>query len=174
MNTNFVTVIKRIIAEQGEAILANPQRVKGLVQDYAARESKVERLAFGRCIEYGAYTEMKSAPSAAARQMVKAAVVQKVHSNEGMDIALCNGAMDVLEAAMFGVDASTNGNQPPQAPLASYSPPLAQQYQLPQYTQPQTPQKIEDNEWDDIKIALTIAVVIVVSMILLYLAMLVV
>jgi rubrerythrin len=102
MNTNFIEIIKRIIAEQGEDILADAQRVKGLVQDYAARESKIERLAFGRCIEYGAYTELKNAEGAVVRQAVKAAVAQKVHSNEGMDIALCNDALDVLEAAVFG------------------------------------------------------------------------
>jgi hypothetical protein len=102
MNTNFVAVIKRIIAEQGEDVLANPQRIKGYVNDYAARESKVERLALGRCIEYGAYAKMKSAPDAGARVMVKAAVAQRVHSNEGLDVALCNDALDALEAAMFG------------------------------------------------------------------------
>jgi formylglycine-generating enzyme required for sulfatase activity len=102
MNTNFVEIIKRIIAEQGEDILADAQRVKGFVQDYAARESKIERLAFTRCIEYGAYTELKNAPDVQARIMVKAAVAQKVHSNEGMDVALCNDALDVLEAALFG------------------------------------------------------------------------
>jgi hypothetical protein len=65
MNTNFVAIIKRIIAEQGENILANPVQLKGYVSDYAVAESKPERLAFGRCIEYGAYTELKNAPNAA-------------------------------------------------------------------------------------------------------------
>jgi hypothetical protein len=102
VNTNFVAIIKRIIAEQGEDILANPQRVKGYVNDYAAAENKVERLAFGRCIEYGAYTELKKAPDAEARQRVKAAVAQRVHSNEGLDVALCHDAIDTLEAALFG------------------------------------------------------------------------
>jgi tetratricopeptide (TPR) repeat protein len=116
MNINFVEIIKRIIAEQGEDILADAQRVKGLVQDYAARESKIERLAFGRCIEYGAYTELKNAEGAVVRQAVKAAVAQKVHSNEGMDIALCNDALDVLEAAVFGVASTPPQYQAPQTP----------------------------------------------------------
>jgi hypothetical protein len=102
MNANFVAVIKRIIAVQGEDILSNPQRMKGYVNDYAAHESKIERLAFGRCIEYGAYMELKNASDAGARVAVKATVAQRVHGNEGLDIALCNDALDVLEAAVFG------------------------------------------------------------------------
>jgi hypothetical protein len=35
MNTNLVTVIKRIIAEEGEDIFANPARLKGYVADYS-------------------------------------------------------------------------------------------------------------------------------------------
>jgi TM2 domain-containing membrane protein YozV len=134
MNTNFVNIIKRIIAEQGEGILANPAQLKGFVADYAARESKPERLAFGRCIEYGAYTELKNAPDAGARQTVKAAVAQKVHNNEGLDTALCNGALDVLEAALFGIaPAPSVYHAPPQIPQAVYSPLSAQpqQYQHP-------------------------------------------
>jgi hypothetical protein len=102
MNTNLVDVIKRIIAELGEDILANSQRMKGYVNDYASRESKVERLVFCRCIEYGAYMELKNTLDAQARQAVKAALAQKVNSNEGLELALCNDALDALEAAMFG------------------------------------------------------------------------
>jgi hypothetical protein len=59
MNTNFLTIIKRIVAEQGEDILADPQRLKGMVKDYAKNETKEERVAFGRCIEAGCYNELK-------------------------------------------------------------------------------------------------------------------
>ncbi|GMO29508.1 MAG: hypothetical protein Pg6A_17710 [Termitinemataceae bacterium] len=103
MNTNFVNIIKRIVAEQGDDILANPQRLKGYVADYAAAESKAERLAFSKCIEAGAYNELKDAPDAAARQAVKAALAQRVHSSEGLDLALCNDALDALEAGMIEV-----------------------------------------------------------------------
>jgi tetratricopeptide (TPR) repeat protein len=98
MNPNLVAVIKRIIAEEGEDIFANPARLKGYVADYAAAESKAERLAFGRCIEYGAYNELKSA---ADRQAAKAALARRVNANEGIDLALCNGVLDALEAALY-------------------------------------------------------------------------
>jgi uncharacterized protein YgiM (DUF1202 family) len=102
MNTNMVTIIKRIIAEQGEVILGDTARLKGFVADYASRESKAERIAFGRCIEYGAYTELKNTEDEAARQVAKAVIARRVHANEGLDIALCNDALDALEAALFG------------------------------------------------------------------------
>ncbi|MDR0730804.1 MAG: hypothetical protein LBF63_03985, partial [Treponema sp.] len=102
MNQNFVNVITRIISEQGEAILADPVRFRGLIADYASGESKAERIALGRCIEYGAYNELKNAEDAAARQLTKAALVRKLHTNEGLDMALCGKALDALEAALFG------------------------------------------------------------------------
>jgi hypothetical protein len=98
----MVDIIKRIIAEQGEAVLGDPARLKGFVADYASRESKAERLAFGRCIEYGAYGELKNAPDEAARRAAKAVLARRVNANEGLDIALCNDALDALEAALFG------------------------------------------------------------------------
>jgi TM2 domain-containing membrane protein YozV len=131
MNTNFVSIIKRIIVEQGEDILANPAQLKGFVADYAAHESKPERLAFGRCIEYGAYTELKNAPDAEARLKVKAVVAQRVHSNEGIDLALCNDALDVLEAALFGIAPAPPVYQAP-PPVQQYQQQIPQQqYQIP-------------------------------------------
>jgi hypothetical protein len=82
--------------------LADPARLKGFVADYASGESKAERLAFGRCIEYGGYTELKNAQDAGARQQAKAAIARKLHANEGLDITLCNDVLDTLEAAVFG------------------------------------------------------------------------
>jgi tetratricopeptide (TPR) repeat protein len=101
MNTDLLNTLKRIIAEQGEDILANSQRLKGYISDYAVDESKVERRAFGRCIEHGAYIELKNATDAEARQAAKARVAQRVYEEEGLDNALCASAMDVLEAALF-------------------------------------------------------------------------
>jgi hypothetical protein len=87
MNTTLLTVVKQIIAEQGEAILTEPKRLKGWVSDYAKGEPKAERLALGRCIEYGAYAELKGVP-AADRAAVKARLARKLHNEEGLDTAL--------------------------------------------------------------------------------------
>jgi tetratricopeptide (TPR) repeat protein len=111
MNANFLATIKRIVAEQGESILAEPRRLKGLISDYAKDEPRAERLAVGRCIEYGAYTELKNAPPW-GRAAVKNRLAQKLYGEEGLDPALCAGAMDLLEAALLGApDPSTAGDE---------------------------------------------------------------
>jgi zinc transport system ATP-binding protein len=113
VNAAFVQIIKQIISEQGEAVLADPARLKGFIADYASWESKAERLALGFCIEYGAYRELKDAADAPARQLAKAALLWKVHANEGLDAALCANILDALEAALF---------DGPQRPPAAYPP----------------------------------------------------
>jgi hypothetical protein len=110
MNINLCNIIRRIAAEQGEAILSDPQRLKGYINDYAKNEPPAERLAFGRCIEYGAYSVLKSASDRAA---AKGALARKVHDGESLDIALCAGALDALEAALFG---AVTGQQPSPLP----------------------------------------------------------
>jgi hypothetical protein len=98
VNINLSNITRRIIAEQGELILSDPQRLKGYISDYAKNEPAACRLAFGRCIEYGAYSVLKSATD---RSATKAALARKVHDSEGLDIALCIDALDALEAALF-------------------------------------------------------------------------
>jgi hypothetical protein len=110
VNTNFLTVIKKIVAEQGESILAEPQRLKGWISDYAKDEPKAERLAFGRCIEYDAYGELKNAP-AGGRAIVKGRLAQRLHHEEGLDEALCTGALDLLEAAVWGTNEPAKDTQ---------------------------------------------------------------
>jgi Flp pilus assembly protein TadD len=101
MNANFLTIVKRIVSEQGESILADPQRLKGWISDYAKDEPKAERLAFGRCIEYGAYSELKNAPTE-DRPALKNRLAKKMHNEEGLDITLCTETLDILEMALFG------------------------------------------------------------------------
>jgi hypothetical protein len=82
-----------------------------LISDYAKGEPKAERLAFGRCIEYGAYAELKNAP-APGRAAVKNRLAQRLQSEEGLDMTLCAGALDLLEAALFGApEVSSAGNE---------------------------------------------------------------
>jgi hypothetical protein len=99
MNMSFLDIVKKIVAEQGEAILTEPQRLKGWISDYAKDEPKPERLAFGRCIEYGAYTELKIS-SLENRAAVKERLAQKLHNEEGLDIALCTETLNLLETAV--------------------------------------------------------------------------
>jgi uncharacterized membrane protein len=130
MNANFLSIVKRIIREQGEGILADPPRLKGFISDYAKNEPKPERLAFGRCIEYGAYGELKRAASPQERGRVKAAFAQRLHNAEGLDMAFCTGALDLLEAAVWGTPA------PSARPAPSAYPASAAPQYPPAYTRP--------------------------------------
>jgi RNA polymerase subunit RPABC4/transcription elongation factor Spt4 len=101
MNANLLAILKQIVTEQGESVLADPQRLKALFSDYAKNEQKEERVAFGRCIEMNAYQELKKTSTADERRRVKATLVDQVNAKTGIDRARCAEALDLLEAAMF-------------------------------------------------------------------------
>ncbi|GHU59333.1 hypothetical protein FACS189444_4450 [Spirochaetia bacterium] len=100
MNTNLLSIIKRIVAEQGEGILADPLRLKSIVKDYAKKEPKEDRIAFGRCIEAGCYNELKRAATPQERSRLKPALSRRVANATGLDPARCAAVLDILEAAI--------------------------------------------------------------------------
>ncbi|GMO66157.1 MAG: hypothetical protein Ta2A_14230 [Treponemataceae bacterium] len=188
MNTNLVAIVKKIIADYGENILANPQRLKSFFSDLAKDEPKPLRVAFGRCIEAGAYAALKAAPDAGERASRKASIAQRLRDDMGLDAALCAEALDVLEAALFGGVSS-----PPAAPpeyrqsagqqaQTAYVPPSASartsQYQQPMYTNvyiqqnPQTAaqisvggKKISRNVLIGAGVAIAVLVVVVIALV---------
>jgi hypothetical protein len=101
MNTNLVNIVKRITVEHGEAVLNDPARLKAFFSDLAKDEPKPLRIAFGRCIEVGAYDALKTEPDTVGRAERKAAIAQRLRDEHGLDITLCGEALDVLEAALF-------------------------------------------------------------------------
>ncbi|GMO31726.1 MAG: hypothetical protein Ta2B_12800 [Termitinemataceae bacterium] len=108
MNTNFLNIIKRIVAEQGEGILTDPQRLKAIVKDYAKGETKEDRVAFGRCIEAGCYNELKRAATAQERRRLKRELSARVASASLIDTARCAAALDIIEAAISPAPQSTS------------------------------------------------------------------
>jgi hypothetical protein len=114
MNTNLLKALNQITAQYGEEVLGDPARLKALFSDLAKDEPKPLRLAFGRCIETGAYTALKHEPDAAERAVRKAALAQRVRDEHGLDSAFCAEALDILEAAIFGT--ASAAQQPPPAP----------------------------------------------------------
>jgi len=101
MNANLLNIVRRIVTGYGEGILADPQRLKPLFSDYAKNEQKEERAAFGRCIEAGAYYELKKTRTADERRRVKSALADQVCGKTGIYRAQCNDALDLLEAVIF-------------------------------------------------------------------------
>ncbi|GMO66153.1 MAG: hypothetical protein Ta2A_14220 [Treponemataceae bacterium] len=144
MNTNLLTIVRQIVATHGESILENPQRLKSFFSDLAKNEPKPLRVAFGRCIEAGAYAALKNAPDAGERASRKASIAQRLRDDMGLDAALCAEALDVLEAALFGGVSSPPAASPEyrqsagQQAQTAYVPPPASasppQYQPPMYT----------------------------------------
>jgi ribosomal protein L40E len=111
MNTNLLNIVKQIITGYGEAVLADPQRLKAFFSDFAKEEPKPLRIAFGRCIEAKAYEALKTAPDAAERAERKAIIAQRMRDEHGLDTALCGEALDILDAALYGTSKITLGQQ---------------------------------------------------------------
>jgi hypothetical protein len=102
MNRPLLAIVKRIIAGEGEAVLADPARLKALFKQYAKDEPKDQCLAFGRCIEQGCYAALKKAGAADGRAGVKAELARRVSGASGLDVPSCAAALDLLEAAVWG------------------------------------------------------------------------
>jgi hypothetical protein len=66
------------------------------------------RLAFGRCIEEGAYNALKTAPDAAERAERKAAIARRLRDEHGLDITLCGEALDILEGVLYEATPTTH------------------------------------------------------------------
>jgi len=108
VNTNLLNIVNRIAADHGESILGDSARLKPLFADYAKNEAKEDRVAFGRCIEMGAYQELKKTRNADERRRVKAALADQVHTKTGIDKPHCLDALDLLEAVMFKQERQTS------------------------------------------------------------------
>ncbi|MDR2659850.1 MAG: hypothetical protein LBC27_07685 [Spirochaetaceae bacterium] len=100
MNTNLLNIVKRIVAEQGEAVLGDPARLKPFIKSYAQTVPQDERRAFGRCVETGFYRRVKAASTAEERRRLKAELAAQLQKATEMNGALCSGAVDVLDAAV--------------------------------------------------------------------------
>jgi len=101
MNTNLLNIVKRIVYEKGENILADPVKLNPLFKDYAKNESKEEREAFGRCIEIGAYQELKTATSENERKRRKGVIANQLYSKTGKEKKLFLDSLDILETVIF-------------------------------------------------------------------------
>jgi hypothetical protein len=136
MNTNLLNIVNRIVAEQGEGILSDAKRLFPYFSDYAKNEHKEERVAFGRCIEMGAYQELKKTRTPDERLQVKAALATQMNAKTGVARPRCVDALDLLEAVIFKPQQQTYPQQQysPQ-PQYPQQPSYPQQPQYPPQTQ---------------------------------------
>jgi len=108
MDTNLLNIVKQIVFENGESILTNPKRLNPLFKDYAKNESKDERTAFGRCIEAGAYYELKNATTDDDRQKRKISLANQLSSKTGQDKRFFLDSLDILESVIFKTTQNTS------------------------------------------------------------------
>jgi hypothetical protein len=115
MNMNLLSIVNKITAQYGEDILDDSRRLKALFSDLAKDEPKLLRRAFGKCVESGFYRILKNTATAKERREVIESLARRLRDEEGLDIALCAEALEVLAAAIFGEGQI--------APPSAYSPP---------------------------------------------------
>jgi hypothetical protein len=71
------------------------------LSDYGADIPRAEKNAFVKCLEYGFYAELKKAPPGTGPALKKRFAL-RLHNEEGLDAALCEDSLEVLEAAVSG------------------------------------------------------------------------
>jgi tetratricopeptide (TPR) repeat protein len=101
MNTNLLNIIKQIVAEQGDDILANPKRVSAFFADLARDIPKPEKNALLRSLEHGFAQIMRNA-AAPDREDCKQQLTQRLNNEEGFDLSLCGETVDLLAEVVFG------------------------------------------------------------------------
>jgi hypothetical protein len=109
MNANLLAVVKQIVADQGEGILAEPRRVSAFFADLAKDEPKPQRYAFVRCLEHGFAQVLKNAPEQ-DRDACKQKLAQRLHDEEGLDRELCGESVELLAVVLFGEEQKKNDN----------------------------------------------------------------
>ena len=100
MNANLLAVVNRIVAEQGEGILAEPRRVTAFFADLAKDEPKAQKYVFVKCLEHESSQVLKSVAEP-EREVCKQQLAQKLHDEEGLDLGLCKETLELLAAVLF-------------------------------------------------------------------------
>ena len=101
MNTALLNALKEIVLQHGGGgTLSDARRVKSLLADLAAGEPRPQKNALVACIEQG-FPAMLQNVAAHERPQAKKKLAERLNQEEGLDMALCTDALDLLEAALF-------------------------------------------------------------------------
>ena len=101
MNTDLLNTVKKITADYGESVLSDPKRLNGFLADMARDVPKPQKTALIKCLEHGFVQTLKDAPEP-ARAACKQRLAQKLHEEEGLDMGLCEGTVELLAKVVFG------------------------------------------------------------------------
>jgi hypothetical protein len=113
MNTNLLNALKEIVSRYGGVeTLSDTRRVKALLADLAAAESKPQKNALTACLEQGFVALLQQVP-VRERGAAKSSLAERLNREEGLDMALCADTLDLLEAALLeGVSAKAESEKP--------------------------------------------------------------
>ena len=109
MNANLLAILKQIVADYGEGVLAEPHRVSAFFADLAKDEPKPQKNAFVKCLEHGFAQTLKNAPEQ-DRDTCKQKLAQRLHDEEGLDRELCGESVELLAVVLFGEEQKKNDN----------------------------------------------------------------
>jgi hypothetical protein len=112
MNTSLLNIIKQIVSQHGVETLNDGQKVKSLLEDFAAGELRPQKNALVACLDRGFAKMLQNIP-ANERGSTKTKLAERLNLDEGLDMALCSDTLDLLEAALFGgagVSSGTDGD----------------------------------------------------------------
>ena len=100
MNEKLLDVVKKIVAEHGQAVLADPKRLAAFLADLARDVPKAQKNALIRCVQSGHAQTLKNTAEA-ERQSCKQRLAKKLNEDEGLELRLCEETVELLALAMF-------------------------------------------------------------------------
>jgi hypothetical protein len=107
MNAEFITIVQKLIAEQGKDTLVNPARCKAFLADYTKSEFSKERRLLVKVVETGAAKEI-----AAAENIETGKKIQVRHLQEELFMSedIAADVVDMLAFVLRGDTAKTPYN----------------------------------------------------------------
>jgi hypothetical protein len=106
MNDNLLKILQDLTARYGAELLDDGARVKALLADFAKGEPKAQKTAFLNALGRGCHKSLREVPKtergAACRRLA-----QNLHDEEGLDLTLCGGTLELLAALLFAGEPET-------------------------------------------------------------------
>jgi len=96
----LLNIVKKIVAEHGQAVLADPKRLAAFLADLARDVPKAQKNALIRCLECGHGQTLKNAAEA-ERPSCKLRLAKKLNEDEGLELKLCEETVELLDAVLF-------------------------------------------------------------------------
>jgi hypothetical protein len=123
MDAKFISIVERLVNEQGKEALINAAKAKPLLADYAQNEFKKERHLLLIAIEAGAAQEIANAIDL---EICKKIHIRDLRNDRFIDETAATEVVDLLALVLRGDQGKTSAATKPQPQKVSqYSQPVA-------------------------------------------------